>query len=61
MNCFLCRQPVEHSEESAFMGRYAHQECFLNDLLKQRDAVLEVQRLEKERIEGDTDENHNPR
>jgi hypothetical protein len=52
MNCFLCNKPVEHTEESAFLGRYAHQACFLESLLKQRDAILEVQRLEKERIGG---------
>jgi hypothetical protein len=55
MNCFLCNKPVERNEESAFLGRYAHQACFLESLLKQRDAILEVQRLEKERI-GEKDE-----
>jgi hypothetical protein len=50
LNCFLCHKPVEHSEESAFLGRYAHQKCFLDSLLKQRDAVIAVQKLEKERI-----------
>ena len=53
MNCFLCHKPVEHKEGSAFMGRYAHKECFLNDLLKQRNAAMEVQKLEKERISGE--------
>jgi hypothetical protein len=52
MNCFLCDKPVEHNEESAFLGRYAHKECFLDSMAKQRDAILEVQRLEKERIGG---------
>jgi hypothetical protein len=41
---------VEHSEESAFLGRYAHKECFLNSMAKQKDAIIEVQKLEKERI-----------
>jgi hypothetical protein len=50
MNCFVCGKPVEFSEESAFIGRYAHQACFLESLLKQRDAALEIQKLEKERI-----------
>jgi len=57
LNCFICHKPVEHSEGSAFLGRYAHQECFLDSLLKQRDAVIAVQKLEKERIEGKSDEN----
>jgi hypothetical protein len=52
MNCFLCNKPVERNEESAFLGRYVHKECFLNSMAKQRDAILEVQRLEKERIGG---------
>jgi len=50
MNCFLCSRPVEHSEESAFLGRYAHKECFLDSMAKQRDAALEIQKLERERI-----------
>lgn len=49
MNCFLCHKPVEHKEESAFLGRYAHKECFLESMAKQ-SAILEIQRLEKERI-----------
>jgi len=57
LNCFICHKPVEHSEGSAFLGRYAHKECFLDSLLKQRDAVIAVQKLEKERIEGKSDEN----
>jgi hypothetical protein len=52
MNCFLCDKPVERNEESAFLGRYAHKDCFLESMAKQRDAILEVQRLEKERIGG---------
>lgn len=56
MNCFLCHKPVEHKEESAFLGRYAHQSCFLDSMAKQRDAILEVQRLEKERINRGSDE-----
>lgn len=55
MNCFLCHKPVEHKEESAFLGRYAHKECFLESMAKQ-SAILEVQRLEKERISGGSDE-----
>jgi len=35
------------------MGRYAHKECFLESMAKQRDAILEVQKLEKERISGE--------
>jgi len=56
LNCFLCNKPVEHKEESAFMGRYAHKECFLDSMAKQRDAILEVQKLEKERIKGGPDD-----
>jgi len=56
LNCFLCNKPVEHKEESAFMGRYAHKECFLESMSKQRDAILEVQKLEKERIKGGPDD-----
>jgi hypothetical protein len=56
LNCFLCNKPVEHSEESAFLGRYAHKECFLDSMSKQRDAILEVQKLEKERIKGGPDD-----
>lgn len=51
MNCFLCNKPVEYEKESAFLGRYAHQSCFLDSMVKQRDAILQVQRLEKERID----------
>ena len=51
MNCFLCNKPVEYERESAFLGRYAHQSCFLDSMVKQRDAILQVQRLEKERID----------
>ena len=53
MNCFLCNKPVDRDEESAFLGRYAHKECFLASMAKQRDAIVEVQRLEKERISGE--------
>lgn len=56
MNCFLCNKPVEHDEESAFLGRYAHKECFLDNMAKQKDAILEVQKLERERIKGGPDE-----
>ena len=56
MNCFLCNKPVEHNEASAFLGRYAHKECFLDSMSKQRDAILEVQKLERERISGEKDE-----
>ena len=54
MNCFLCNKPVERNEESAFLGRYAHKECFLNSMAKQRDAIIEVQKLERERITNET-------
>jgi hypothetical protein len=53
LNCFLCNKPVEHNEASAFLGRYAHKECFLESMSKQRDAILEVQKLERERISGE--------
>ena len=56
MNCFLCNKPVEHDEESAFLGRYAHKKCFLDSMAKQKDAILEVQKLERERIKGGPDE-----
>lgn len=66
MKCCHCDQPIELSDEDvdAFFGKYWHSQCATIQNLKAMfqhgsKAVIEIQRLERERINAkDTAEVH---